>query len=63
MTAVYLFCFYFQHAAHLEALLEESRSLSTKKLHDSGVRTICISETGTVDLDKVEFQILFMMLL
>lgn len=40
------------HAAHLEALLEESRSLSTKKLHDSGVRTICISETGTVDLDK-----------
>ncbi|AES96999.2 putative cobalamin (vitamin B12) biosynthesis CobW [Medicago truncatula] len=40
------------HAAHLEALLEESRSLSTKKLHDSGVRTICICETGTIDLDK-----------
>ncbi|CAJ1931931.1 unnamed protein product [Sphenostylis stenocarpa] len=37
---------------HLEALLEESRSLSTNKLHDSGVRTICISDTQTIDLDK-----------
>ncbi|KAI4314087.1 hypothetical protein L6164_027027 [Bauhinia variegata] len=39
-------------AAHLETLLEESRSLSTNKLHDSGVRTICICESQTVDLDK-----------
>ncbi|XP_030956831.1 COBW domain-containing protein 1 [Quercus lobata] len=41
------------HAAHLEALLEESRSLSTKDLHDSGVRTLCICEPRQVDLDKV----------
>nr|XP_027188002.1 COBW domain-containing protein 1 isoform X2 [Cicer arietinum] len=40
------------HATHLEALLEESRSLSTKKLHDSGVRTLCICETRAIDLDK-----------
>ncbi|KAF1864007.1 hypothetical protein Lal_00031159, partial [Lupinus albus] len=39
-------------ASHLESLLEESRSLSTKKLHDSGVRTICICESQTIDLDK-----------
>ncbi|XP_019454521.1 PREDICTED: COBW domain-containing protein 1 [Lupinus angustifolius] len=39
-------------ASHLESLLEESRSLSTKKLHDSGVRTICICERQTIDLDK-----------
>ncbi|KAL5123369.1 COBW domain-containing protein 1 [Glycine soja] len=31
-----LCCFSFQRATHLEALLEESRSLSTKKLRDSG---------------------------
>ncbi|KAE8023150.1 hypothetical protein FH972_008888 [Carpinus fangiana] len=41
------------HATHLEALLEESRSLSTGDLHDSGVRTLCISEPRQVDLDKV----------
>jgi len=41
------------HAAHLEELLEESRSLSTKDLHDSGVRTLCICEPRQVDLDKV----------
>lgn len=39
-------------ATQLEALLEESRSLSTKKLHDSDVRTICICETQTINLDK-----------
>ncbi|XP_020206709.1 COBW domain-containing protein 1 [Cajanus cajan] len=39
-------------ATHLETLLEESRSLSTKKVHDSGVRTICICETQTIDIDK-----------
>ncbi|RDX63029.1 COBW domain-containing protein 1 [Mucuna pruriens] len=44
-------------ATHLETLLEESRSLSTKKLHDSGVRTICICETKTVDLDKTRIWI------
>ncbi|CAL5188614.1 unnamed protein product [Lathyrus oleraceus] len=43
---------YDTHAAHLEALLEESRSLSSNKLHDSGVRTLCVCETGTVDIDK-----------
>ncbi|CAI8588029.1 unnamed protein product [Vicia faba] len=43
---------YDTNTAHLEALLEESRSLSSNKLHDSGVRTICVCETGTVDLDK-----------
>ncbi|KAK7836846.1 protein kti12 like protein [Quercus suber] len=41
------------HAAHLEELLEESRSLSTEDLHDSGVRTLCICEPRQVDLDKV----------
>lgn len=45
----------FQHATHLEALLEESRSLSTRDIHDSGVRTLCISEPRQVDLDKVVF--------
>ncbi|XP_028803613.1 COBW domain-containing protein 2 isoform X2 [Neltuma alba] len=40
------------HASHLEQLLEESRSLSSKKLHDSGVRTICICESQKVDLEK-----------
>lgn len=41
------------HAAHLEALLEENRSLSTTDLHDRGVRTLCISEPRKVNLDKV----------
>ncbi|GMY25867.1 COBW domain-containing protein 1 [Fagus crenata] len=41
------------HAAHLEALLEESHSLSTKDIHDSSVRTLCICEPRQVDLDKV----------
>ncbi|CAN0870935.1 Zinc-regulated GTPase metalloprotein activator 1 [Linum grandiflorum] len=40
-------------ATHLEALLEETKSLSTKDLHGSGVRTLCISESQQVDLDKV----------
>ncbi|KAJ7943359.1 COBW domain-containing protein 1 [Quillaja saponaria] len=39
-------------ATHLEALLEESRSLSTSDLHDTGVRTICICESQSVDVDK-----------
>lgn len=63
MTTIYLCCLSFQNTAHLEALLEESRSLSSNKLHDSGVRTICICETGTIDIDKVDFQISFIMLL
>ncbi|KAL0557458.1 hypothetical protein IC582_005996 [Cucumis melo] len=41
------------NTAHLEALLKESRSLSTQDLHDTGVRTLCISEHHKVDLDKV----------
>ncbi|XP_015894959.3 uncharacterized protein LOC107428882 isoform X2 [Ziziphus jujuba] len=41
------------HITRLEALLEESHSLSTQKLHDSGVRTLCICETRQVDVDKV----------
>ncbi|XP_054825734.1 uncharacterized protein LOC129323168 isoform X2 [Prosopis cineraria] len=41
------------HASHLEKLLEESRSLSSKKLHDSSVRTICICQSHKVDLEKV----------
>nr|XP_043628268.1 COBW domain-containing protein 1 [Erigeron canadensis] len=41
------------HAAHLEQLLEENKSLTTKDLHDSGVRTMCISDSHQVDLDKV----------
>lgn len=45
--------FPFQHAAHLESLLEESRALSTQDLHDSGVRTLCICEQQKVDLEKV----------
>ncbi|XP_040868157.1 COBW domain-containing protein 1 isoform X3 [Glycine max] len=43
----------FARATHLEALLEESRSLSTKKLRDSGVRTLCMYETRSIDLDKI----------
>ncbi|GKU99676.1 hypothetical protein SLEP1_g12486 [Rubroshorea leprosula] len=41
------------HFTHLEALLEENRSLSSKDLHDSGVRTLCINEPHPLDLDKV----------
>ena len=43
----------FQHAAHLEQLLEENKSLTTKDLHDSGVRTLCVCYTEQVDLHKV----------
>lgn len=38
---------------HLEALLEENKKLSTRDLHDSSVRTLCICEPKKVDLDKV----------
>ncbi|KAJ9554190.1 hypothetical protein OSB04_018235 [Centaurea solstitialis] len=41
------------HAAHLEQLLEENKSLTTNDLHDSGVRTLCVCYTEQVDLDKV----------
>lgn len=41
------------HATHLEALLEENKSLTTEDLHDSGVRTLCICEPHQVDLAKV----------
>ncbi|RYR58459.1 hypothetical protein Ahy_A05g024245 isoform C [Arachis hypogaea] len=50
-------------AMHLETLLEENRSLSTKKLHDSGIRTICIYEKQAIHLDKVYFQFPFMLFL
>ncbi|KAL6983367.1 hypothetical protein U1Q18_016753 [Sarracenia purpurea var. burkii] len=40
-------------ASHLNALLEENKSLTTRDLHDSGVRTLCISEPRPVNLDKV----------
>lgn len=40
-------------ATHLEALLEENRSLTTSDLHDNGVRTLCFSEPNHVDVDKV----------
>ncbi|CAK7326179.1 unnamed protein product [Dovyalis caffra] len=42
-----------KHFGYLEALLEESKSLSTSDLHDSSVRTLCICESEKVDLDKV----------
>ncbi|XP_010551388.1 PREDICTED: COBW domain-containing protein 1 [Tarenaya hassleriana] len=41
------------HVSRLESLLEENKSLSTRDLHDSRVRTICICEPLAVDLDKV----------
>ncbi|KAM1326972.1 hypothetical protein PS2_011051 [Malus domestica] len=45
------------HATQLASLLEESRALSTSDLHDSGVRTLCISEPRQVDLEKVRLWI------
>lgn len=41
------------HATHLEALLKENKNLSTRDLHDSSVRTLCICEPKKVDFDKV----------
>ncbi|KAF5207294.1 hypothetical protein FRX31_003119, partial [Thalictrum thalictroides] len=41
-----------KHLAHLESLLRDNRSLSNSDLHDSSVRTLCISEQDEVDLDK-----------
>ncbi|XP_075496577.1 uncharacterized protein LOC142533633 [Primulina tabacum] len=43
--------------AHLEALLEENRTLSTTYIHDSGVRTLCICEPKKLDLEKVRMWI------
>ncbi|KAK8522849.1 hypothetical protein V6N13_115796 [Hibiscus sabdariffa] len=45
------------HASHLEALLEESKSISSRDLHDSGVRTLCIRQAEGVDLQKVRLWI------
>ncbi|KAL7148916.1 hypothetical protein ABFS83_05G005200 [Erythranthe nasuta] len=45
------------HATHLEDLLRENRNLSTSDIHDSGVRTLCISELKTIDLEKVRMWI------
>ncbi|XP_073032883.1 uncharacterized protein [Primulina eburnea] len=44
-------------SAHLEALLEENRTLSTTDIHDSGVRTLCICEPKKLDLEKVRMWI------
>ncbi|GAB2297149.1 hypothetical protein Dimus_031261 [Dionaea muscipula] len=41
------------HANNLQALLEDTKSLSTGDLHDSTVRTLCISESKKVYLDKL----------
>ncbi|ERM99948.1 hypothetical protein AMTR_s00110p00114050 [Amborella trichopoda] len=41
------------HVAHLESLLKESHSETAKKYHDYNVRTICISERGSVILSQV----------
>ncbi|KAL8532430.1 hypothetical protein ACS0TY_008873 [Phlomoides rotata] len=45
------------HATHLEALLRENQNLSTSDIHDSGVRTLCISELKKVDIEKVRMWI------
>ncbi|AAF98566.1 Contains similarity to cobW protein from Rhodobacter capsulatus gi/7448322 [Arabidopsis thaliana] len=42
-----------QHVSRLESLLEANKSLTTTDLHDSGVRTLCISEPQPINLDKV----------
>ncbi|XP_073032887.1 uncharacterized protein [Primulina eburnea] len=47
----------FARSAHLEALLEENRTLSTTDIHDSGVRTLCICEPKKLDLEKVRMWI------
>lgn len=49
----YSFFFSYQHIAHLEALLKKNQSVSTRNLHDSSVRTLCICEQQQVNLDKV----------
>uniref|UniRef100_A0A803QPV5 CobW C-terminal domain-containing protein n=1 Tax=Cannabis sativa TaxID=3483 RepID=A0A803QPV5_CANSA len=45
------------HNTRLEGLLDGSHALSTQSLHDSGVRTLCISEHQQVDMDKVRLWI------
>lgn len=37
----------------MEALLEANKSLTTRDLHDTGVRTLCICESQQINLDKV----------
>ncbi|GJX67289.1 hypothetical protein Tco_0303016 [Tanacetum coccineum] len=41
-----------EDATHLKQLLEENKSTNTKDLHDSGVNTICITDSLQLDLDK-----------
>ncbi|KAF8103861.1 hypothetical protein N665_0183s0037 [Sinapis alba] len=41
------------HVSRLESLLEANKSLTTTDLHDSGVRTLCISEPQPINLDKI----------
>lgn len=50
---MYNIVFSSQHATHLEALLRENQNLSTSDIHDSGVRTLCISELKKLNLEKV----------
>lgn len=42
-----------KHLAHLEALLEDTKSLPNRSRHDYSVRTLCIYEQQPVDLTKV----------
>ncbi|KAH9607001.1 hypothetical protein KSS87_013776 [Heliosperma pusillum] len=41
------------HATHLEALLQENKSITTGDLHDATVRTLCISDPQAISLEKV----------
>ncbi|KAL8142291.1 hypothetical protein V2J09_015323 [Rumex salicifolius] len=50
---LYAEIYFSQHVAHLEALLEESKLLPTKSLHDKSVRTLCICEPLSIHLEKV----------
>ncbi|XP_051144625.1 uncharacterized protein LOC127260755 [Andrographis paniculata] len=46
-----------KHTTHLEALLKESKALSTGDIHDSGVRTLCVCASDKLDLEKVRIWI------
>nr|KAJ0204967.1 hypothetical protein LSAT_V11C500274370 [Lactuca sativa] len=48
-----------QHVAHLEQLLEENKSLTTKDLHDSGVRSMCICDSQQLNLDFVLYRCIY----
>ncbi|KAL0926052.1 hypothetical protein M5K25_004433 [Dendrobium thyrsiflorum] len=48
------------HLAHLEALLEDSKTAPVSSRHDYSVRTLCIYEELPVDLNKVFLEISMM---